>query len=46
VKTVVVFAVVFGAANGAESTHFCLKLLDPSLDLVNPITPISTTTEP
>lgn len=29
VKTVVIFAVVFGATNGAESTHFTLKLLDP-----------------
>lgn len=35
VKTVVIFSVVFGTTNGAESTHFTLKLLDPSLDLVN-----------
>lgn len=44
-KTVVIFAVVFGAANGAESKLFTLNLLDPSLDLVYPITPTSTTTE-
>ncbi len=28
VKTII-FAVVFGAINGAENTHFTLKLLDP-----------------